>query len=187
MAKYKVGDRVRVRSDLERGKRYEMADQVNPDAAVSEMEELRGLVVTIASVGQKYCIEEDDGNWFWTDDMFTGLDRNKPLPELKTGMVLEVKWSGLGVKQYLILNDTPTGNWAASLSDGGTDSVEGILRDTAGAQVVRVFSAPKRPHGMLKLSCDCREVIWQASEPAKKMTVAEVADALGYKVEIVEG
>lgn len=69
--KYKVGDRVVVRSDLQVGKTYCMADGITRDGFVDNMERFRGHVVTIRCVDSKYRISEYGYNW--TDEMFEGL------------------------------------------------------------------------------------------------------------------
>ena len=67
MSKYKVGDRVKVRSDLEYGKVYGL------DYATSVMAEFSGKVVTIETllIIGKYRVKECGYNW--TDEMFSGL------------------------------------------------------------------------------------------------------------------
>jgi len=66
--KYKVGDRVRVRKDLEVDKGYD-------DACFAEgMKKYLGKIVTIATDGGVfYSIKEDNGAFYWTDEMFEGL------------------------------------------------------------------------------------------------------------------
>lgn len=66
--KFKKGDKVRVRQDLEVGKYYSMEDSDITDIFVDVMAGLRGEVVTINYVGIKYSIEESTYNW--TDGMF---------------------------------------------------------------------------------------------------------------------
>lgn len=66
--KYKVGDKVRVRKDLQIGTNYGAC------MFVSGMNDYKGSVVTISKVySTYYCIEEDIGTWMWTDEMFDGL------------------------------------------------------------------------------------------------------------------
>lgn len=66
--KYKVGDKVRVRSDLQINGSY------GAYTFVSEMSDYKGSVVAISEVYLTcYCIEEDKGIWSWTDEMFEGL------------------------------------------------------------------------------------------------------------------
>lgn len=74
--KYKVGDRVRIRSDLEESIKY------GADIAVDEMCTLRGQVVTISEVYSEtgyYSIEEDKCYFCWTDEMFKGFVTNGEL------------------------------------------------------------------------------------------------------------
>ena len=70
MAKYKVGDKVRVRSDLRVHEYYRMEDSAILDAFAESMEPLRGQLVTIKGMGSngKYNIAEMGKNW--TDGMF---------------------------------------------------------------------------------------------------------------------
>lgn len=68
--KYKVGDKVRVRSDLQISRRY------GTYMFASGMDDYKGSVVTISKAHQNlyfYCIEEDGGRWIWADEMFEGL------------------------------------------------------------------------------------------------------------------
>ena len=71
--RYQVGDRVVVRHDLKEGKRYYMDDGDSCDVATGEMVEQAGQTVTIRErLGGKYHIKEC--RWYWTDDMFEGLE-----------------------------------------------------------------------------------------------------------------
>lgn len=66
--KYKVGDKVKVRSDLKNDVSY------GSQCTVEEMMDYKGNVVTISEVGQTcYQIEGDEEGWSWTDEMFEGL------------------------------------------------------------------------------------------------------------------
>jgi hypothetical protein len=68
--KYKVGDKVRVRSDLEESETY------GCQSFVKQMEKYKGKLVTISEEHQGFCyIEEDkDDNWCWTDEMFEPVE-----------------------------------------------------------------------------------------------------------------
>lgn len=72
--KFKVGDKVRVRTDLVEGERYWMDDGDVENAYVGSMVSFAGKVVTIASAGTQYHIDEDYGCWWWTDGMFEDPD-----------------------------------------------------------------------------------------------------------------
>lgn len=75
MALYKPGDRVLVRADLERHQRYPMEEGGGGNTVNEIMLELAGFVCTIRRVdtGGQYRLEEDSGEWRWTDGMFVGL------------------------------------------------------------------------------------------------------------------
>lgn len=67
--KFKAGDKVRVREDLNRNKIYYMDDKSVGDTCVDEMMEYAGKFVTIEKVcNGKYRIDETGYNW--TDEMF---------------------------------------------------------------------------------------------------------------------
>ena len=67
--KYKVGDKVRVRSDLKINEDYGL------QTFVREMSQYIGKVVTIQETySNKYNIKEDNEEWYWTDEMFEGLE-----------------------------------------------------------------------------------------------------------------
>lgn len=76
--KYKVGDAVRVRSDLNYDAEYSMRSgpSKNEDTliAVDNMVDFAGKIVHIFrySLYNDYRIEEDGGKRRWTDDMFVG-------------------------------------------------------------------------------------------------------------------
>lgn len=71
--KYKVGDKVRVRSDLEAGCDY--GDRY----FYSDMANFIGKTVTIKKVhvDGNFSIVEDFGNYYWVDEMFEGLVEEK--------------------------------------------------------------------------------------------------------------
>ena len=70
MTKYKPGDRVVVRSDLERRKYYMEHDKSVSNSAVGSMLRFSGKIVTIRHIVYgKYVIEELPG-FYWTDEMF---------------------------------------------------------------------------------------------------------------------
>lgn len=64
--KYKVGDKVRVREDLEVGKEY------GNDIFIKDMSLLKGEIVTISDIKYDfYKLKEDSDKWNWTDEMFS--------------------------------------------------------------------------------------------------------------------
>ena len=68
--KYKIGDKVFVRSDLEVGKRY------GNNSFVSEMLSLRGKIATINNIMYGfYLLEEDSAEKKWTEEMFLPINK----------------------------------------------------------------------------------------------------------------
>lgn len=73
MPKYKVGDKVKVQANLERRPGYYMAGGCS-NSVVTDMLCFHGKTVTIKEAydtGYRIC--EDNGDWTWTDEMFSGL------------------------------------------------------------------------------------------------------------------
>lgn len=65
--KYKVGDKVRVRSDLK------ACEQYGANIATNSMERLAGKIVTISRVGYAHYLV-DGMNYNWTDEMFEPVE-----------------------------------------------------------------------------------------------------------------
>ena len=76
ITKYKIGDKVIVKKDLEKGKLY-------GDYSVNEdMFSLRGKIVTICNIEYGfYMLKEDIHKWCWTDEMFSGKVSQDFIPE----------------------------------------------------------------------------------------------------------
>lgn len=88
--KFKVGDKVRVRKDLQRGVPYKMHDSKKYYYAIHDMINFAGKVVTIKAVNDSYRIVEMCCNW--TDEMFEGLAEEAPKsPKLKVGQKLRLR------------------------------------------------------------------------------------------------
>lgn len=78
----KVGDKVKVKEDLERGQRrgshyyYFIAEA---------MCKYKGKIVTVSKINvseQYLLIEEDDNRWKWTEDMFDKIEEDNNMKEL---------------------------------------------------------------------------------------------------------
>ena len=83
--KYKVGDKVRVRRDLETYKQY------GKYGANSNMAELRGSIVEIKKVeNEKQRYEINDNLYYWTDEMFEGLADEELTAEEATKILSEI-------------------------------------------------------------------------------------------------
>lgn len=79
MARYKVGDKVRMIDKFVQDEVYYMRDQNNNAGysvtikwSLAERMKLAGKIVTISEAGGYYRIEEDEHRKNWTDDMFVG-------------------------------------------------------------------------------------------------------------------
>lgn len=83
--KYKVGDKVKVREDLEVDKRY------GTEEFIEEMEEYKGKIVTIDTVNEDdYYIEEDKQSWSWTEEMLEDIEEENTISEEMTiGQVID--------------------------------------------------------------------------------------------------
>ena len=87
---YEAGDVVRVRDDLVPYESvhdfsdriyYRMQGRHSGVIANKEMSKLCGKYVTITYVvNDSYRISEDNGNWIWTDEMFSGLYEPEEVP-----------------------------------------------------------------------------------------------------------
>ena len=70
--KYKVGDKVKVKEDLEIGETY------GGLTFSVQMREYRGQIVTIKTADDdSYQIEEDELNWYWTEEMLEDVEEEK--------------------------------------------------------------------------------------------------------------
>lgn len=81
---FKIGDKVRVREDLQPYKLYTMKGNSGGVAvAIGSMLNYRGKTVTIAQGSNlSYLIAEDDGCWIWVDGMFETLKTNRHAVEV---------------------------------------------------------------------------------------------------------
>lgn len=69
--KFKVGDKVRVKTELKCGKLYYMEGSKECNSFVPQMGKHKGKVVTISRIlGSQYRIIEDQEHWGWVDEMF---------------------------------------------------------------------------------------------------------------------
>lgn len=78
--KYKIGDKVKVRDDIELYKKYKMDDNKELAWVTPEMLKFKGEILTITKIDKygKYRVNEDNGEWCWTDEMFSGLATSLP-------------------------------------------------------------------------------------------------------------
>lgn len=84
--KYKVGDKVRIREDLEEGVKY------GGDDTVPEMVAKAGEFAKItAAYSRSYRLDIDDENWCWTDEMLEPAEESSDelddLPDEQADMI----------------------------------------------------------------------------------------------------
>lgn len=109
MAKFKVGDKVRVKKDLKVGNSYYMEDKESKWVFIEEMLKYEGKVTEIEKIDRvlgDYCyfIKADNGSWKWTDEMLE-LVKEKPENE-----ILKINgFSSMGIKvSHVIFNGNAT-------------------------------------------------------------------------------
>jgi hypothetical protein len=154
--KYKVGDKVKVRDDLVVGNCYSYY------AYCGDMVNFKGKTVTIKSVAYDfYRIEEDRQTSCWADGMFEDVEDDEAEIAKFRAFLEEV---------------------ADYRSD---EYMEQYLRLSYIMGIGEVDDDEKMDEAVNKL-CDFYKTFTPTKETKKKMTKAEIEDALGYKIEIVE-
>ena len=164
--KYKVGDKVKVRDDLMVGNSY------GDYAYCGNMPFFKGKTVTIKAVtdfkyDKHYLITEDNGVYYWTDGMFEDVEDtdNTNIDEAEIA------------KFRAFLEE---------VADYRNDEyMEQYLRLSYIMGIADVDNDEKTNEAVNKL-CNFYRTFTPKKETKKKMTKAEIEDALGYKIEIVE-
>lgn len=174
MAKYRVGDRVRVRTDLKPCVLY------GSNMATKDMREAGGKIVTISQVeGDDYKIE--GFNYYWTDEMFYV----SPKDLIEVGSVVECRY---GTK-YIYLNGLfLNSDGVARMDDGGLDVFSAdliYLEENECFDIMRIYKSEcERLNDLFKP--EYLTPVWERKEP-KEMTIKEIEKELGYPVKIVKG
>lgn len=176
--KYKVGDKIKVRSDLKVGKMY------GAHQFVPAMVEYVGKTMTIKEVtGNDYHLKEDDGEWCWTDEMLK--DSLKSI--LEPCMVVKMRNGTLNM--VMMGNDRSIfliGRCKGYVYLKGYDDNLKYRFGVTDFDIVEIYGLSYNPQKSMDISTECRYLLWKRDE-VKKMTVAEIQEALGYKIEIMEG
>ena len=154
--KYKVGDKVKVRDDLKVGNCY------NFYTYCGDMVNFKGKTVTIKSVAYDfYRIEEDRQISCWTDLMFEDVNTEAEVDKFRAFLEEVANLDADDYdKEYAMLKDIVDCGYNAHYKDeyDYDEAVNGLCN------FYRKFKPTEK----------------------KKMTKAEIEDALGYKIEIVE-
>jgi hypothetical protein len=117
------------------------------------------------------------------NDPMPEIKNNNSMPEIKDGYLLVVETHGEKHNMTVVHNDndelgcvTPDKHfWNVRNFD-----VDG---DYWGSKIVAIYGRTYNKY-LLENSIARRELLWERKEP-KKMTVAEICEALGYEIEIV--
>jgi hypothetical protein len=106
--KYKVGEKVRVKSNLKVGESYCMADGVGHDSFVGEMAYHSGCVVTISEMSMdKYRVEECAG-WNFTDEMLEPVQEVVPEPTptpIPKAEKTKIDFIATAVSHFIVIGD----------------------------------------------------------------------------------
>lgn len=190
--KYKVGDKVRVKSWEEMEKEYGLyknGDIKTKANFAKSMKFLCNKIVTIKKViPEYYSIKEDTERFAWSDDMFEPLEKRFIKDELKTGMLVELR----NGEKYKVLKDYETficGKGMISNKSGFIPllNFSKNLNNSFGVKydIIKIYK-PKGDCYFFNYNMQNFELIWER-EQTRKMTLAEIEKELGYSIEIVEG
>lgn len=163
--KYKVGDKVRIRSDL----KETMNNAIYGISVNSEMVKLVGKMVTIDHVNKKiYTIKEY--GFAWTDEMFECIE--KPSREDFLKMPVGTKIITDKGKELVYDGECFSDKDDVIIDTMIDDDLNLIYDDMDyGTKIIEILEPEYR-------------TIWK--EEVKKMTLKEIEKELGYPVEIVE-
>lgn len=157
--KFKVGDRVRVREDLQDGETY------GTHYFVEEMEKYRGKCFEITFIHYACCCYELKGceDYYFTDEMLEYADFG--FNDLKAGDRLTFEDGN----NDIILRNVSTNCLSV-------ETLDSFLYEEEFKKEVKCVERPKE-----------YKTVYEKQEPKiVKMTVSEIAKKLGHKVEIVE-
>lgn len=173
MTKFKVGQKVRVKTDIEVG-----SHSSNNTDFVEQMSKFKGKVVTIAEIhsfdGKDYDIEEDNDNYSWAEDWLEPVYDVKTKDDLKDGDVVTLR-----NRDRLIYCDGQFKDLTYPNHNGICDTYD-IEDDLTGCtndnhnDIMKV----ERPLSYYE--------VFNRNESVKEMTLEEISKALGYEVKIVK-
>ena len=187
--KYRVGDKVRVKTNLKVGGLYGNA------IFTKDMENLAGELVAITSVDygkDRYNIEDNAyGIQFCTEEMLEGNAFGSLKSMLKPCMLVKLRnnklyYVGMTKRGKLVFADPKNTTFYYELDSYSDDLVynDGFYGFEK-HDVMAIYGLSKYNYGTIDVSIDGRELLWQREAP-KKMTVRDIQNILGYVVEIVE-
>lgn len=116
----KVGDKVRVREDLNEDVEYFNNEHTYGIEVNAEMVALKGSVVTIKKVNENDYHIEEDNEWYWTDEMFSEKIEIKTKPPFKAG------------DKVLVRKDLEKGEFYTNVSTSDYDVVTEFMLNLRG-------------------------------------------------------
>lgn len=170
--KFKVGEKVKVKSNLEVGKRYD-----KDILFVNGMKQYKGKIVTIRKIyNDRYRIEEDEiDEWFWAEDMLEPLNAKLTKQEL-----LNIP---IGTK---IITDATDKEYKELVFDGrdfqNKNHCLGFYEINNNLKITNRYYGTR----IIKIEKPTYETIYEYQEEPKEMTVAEIEKALGHAVKIIK-
>lgn len=183
--RYKVGDKVRIRTDLIQGRHYNNENNSGLNIATSEMVDMKGQIVTIKDiVYNQYTLVEDSLDFHWTDEMFETLPQNMNsiADMLQNGMVVEFNDG----TRWLFLNgyfmDDCVGlrletYWDSDLIYNGSKHHSNTVKNIYTSSSNNLIDFFNKDNLLL---------YWTRKETPKEMTLEEIEKELGYSVKIIE-
>jgi hypothetical protein len=188
--KYKVGDKVKVRSwnDMEKEFGLNEYGDINNKCLLfaEQMKEWCGKTVTISNVYEGHYIIKE-GGWQWTDDMFEDINNEFTKDDLEVNMIVELRDGTKGIlhklenELYVIYNDVYNGflNYKQNL----------IHNKHKNLDILKVYQ-PKHPDQLISENWEDAELIWERKENdkenIKEITIDELEKQYGCKVKIVK-
>ncbi|MCI8396180.1 MAG: nitrogen fixation protein NifZ [Clostridia bacterium] len=183
MSKFKVGDRVRIRKDLDADGDYEVG-------FVSDMAVYKGKLAKIMSLTcDGLCrLDIDKKYWTWSEDMLVKADFTKE--DLKAGYVVKCRDNSLrlimpNTKRGLILLKLDYKKDLINWTDLERYSSDLLHIDANNWDIIEVYGFSEFASDALEYELDSRERLWKREENKKDMTIAEIEKELGYSVKIV--
>ena len=190
--KFKVGDKVRVRKDLEIGIKY------GEVTLLARMAYLRGKLFTIESVSNIHRNCYGIGSWLMSEEM---LEPVFTKADLKTGHIVTVRrggkfvvfknlegnFDGVNIKDSEKSYFVNIGSMGYNLFDEYDDNLCVRTVTASDYDIMKVEEVDTVAALTNERAYDLanKKTIWERSVP-KKMTLAEIEKELGYPVEVVE-
>lgn len=178
----KVGDKVRIKKFSERPSHWNNH---------GEMDKWMGKVMTVKDkVSNRFFMEEDKcerpiSGWAWRESDFVKVEEETMTKKnLKDGYVVEI----LNDEGETILCGIYH-NKDDELAISGEHTWYPVKRlddslEYGGDKIMKIYGRSNNK-ASYKVSAEGRGLIWERVEP-RKMTVAEIEEALGYPVEVVK-